>query len=132
MTSREEKIAIVKTYMYDGLLDHKPEAVLFAEDCERWEMGFITGSSGAELKELLKGPAYEANKAIHNPRWLVEGNYVDCHYDLELHDVPETMRIASRYKIIDGLIKHLEIMICAGAMHESVMQTVASLATQKT
>ncbi len=132
MSSREEKIAVVKTYMYEGLLDHKPEAVLFAEDCERWEMGYITGGSGAELRELLKDPAYEANKAIHNARWLVEGDYVDCRYDLELHDVPDTMRIASRYQVVDGLIKHMEVMICAGAMHEFVMQSVAEMAARNT
>ena len=132
MSNREEMIAVVKTYMYDGLIDHNPDAVLFDKNCERWEMGYITGGSGEELRNLLKDPAYEANKAIHNARWMVDGEYVDCRYDLELHDVPETMRIASRYHVVDGLIRHIEVMICAGAMHEFVMQSVAEMAVQST
>jgi len=124
---RAQQIAIAETYLDAGLLQHQPEKVLFAENCTRWEMGYCTGSNAAQLRELLKDPAYEGNEAIENRRWLVEGNEVDCFYDLRITGLPEPLKIATRFSIENKLITHIEIYVCAGEIQQFIMDQVKAL-----
>jgi hypothetical protein len=124
---RDQYIAIVETYVDAGLVPHKPDQVLFAENCTRWEMGYPTGSGAAQLRELLKDPAYEGNEAIENRRWLVEGNEVDCFYDLRIRGLPEPLKIATRFTIEDKLISYIEIYVCAGELQQIIMDQVKAL-----
>ncbi|GAA4098755.1 nuclear transport factor 2 family protein [Zhongshania borealis] len=124
---RAQQIAIVETYLDAGLLQHKPENVLFAENCTRWEMGYATGSGAAQLRELLKDPAYEGNEAIENRRWLVEGDEVDCFYDLRISGLPEPLKIATRFTIENKLISRIEIYVCAGELQQIIMDQVKAL-----
>ena len=129
MKNREELIAIASTYLYQGLLEHKPEEVLFADDCVRIEMGWETGGNAEQLREILKQDNYLINKAIHDLLWVVEAPYLDARFSLELHGIDIVMRIATRFKIVDGLIQHIEILFNAGDMHQAVMDGTEPLRT---
>ena len=124
---RTQQIAIAETYLDAGLLQHQPEKVLFAESCRRWEMGYCTGSSAAQLRELLKDPAYLGNETIENRRWLVEGDEVDCFYDLRISGLPEPLKIATRFSIENQLITNIEIYVCAGELQQIIMDQVKAL-----
>lgn len=124
---RSDLIAIAETYLDAGLLQHQPEKVLFAEHCTRWEMGYCTGSNATQLRELLKDAAYHGNEAIENRRWLVEGDEVDCFYDLHITGLPEPLKIATRFRIQNKLITHIEIYVCAGEIQQFIMDQVKLL-----
>lgn len=129
MPQRDELIAVARTYLQEGLLDHQPDKVLFAEHCERIEMGYQTGGNAQQLRELLKDPAYEANKAMTDEVWVVEAPYADVRYTLELHGVEQRLRIASRFKIVDGLIEHIEIIFNAGELQQAIIDSIQPLRT---
>ncbi len=129
LSDREELIAVANTYLQHGLLEHRPELVLFADDCVRFEMGFETGRSAEQLRELLLRDAYKANKAMGNFRWVVEDPYVDVRYSLEAHGVSELMEVAARFKIVDGRIAHIDILFHAGALQQIAVETIESLRT---
>ncbi len=129
MSHRDELIAIASTYLYQGLLDHRPEEVLFADDCIRIEMGWETGGNAKQLRELLANDAYQANKAIHDIVWVVEDPYVDARFSLELHGIEMRMRIATRFKIANGLIQHIEILFNGGELHQLILDSTEPLRT---
>tara|TARA_R110002072_G_scaffold48059_1_gene131513 strand:+ start:456 stop:851 length:396 start_codon:yes stop_codon:yes gene_type:complete len=129
MTTRDELIAIASTYLFQGLLEHKPDEVLFADDCVRIEMGWETGGNAEELRELLAGDAYLANKAITDLVWVVEDPYVDARFCLELHGMDVVMRIATRFRIENGEIQHIEILFNGGELHAMIMQATEPLRT---
>ena len=129
MSRRDELIAIASTYLFQGLLEHKPDAVLFADDCVRMEMGWETGGNAQQLRELLAGDAYLANKAIHDLVWVVEEPYLDARFSLELHNMDVVMRIATRFRIDNNLISHIEILFNGGELHQLIMQATEPLRT---
>jgi hypothetical protein len=129
MSRRDELIAIASTYLFQGLLEHKPDAVLFADNCVRMEMGWETGGNAQQLRELLAGDAYLANKAIHDLVWVVEEPYLDARFSLELHNMDVVMRIATRFRIDNNLISHIEILFNGGELHQLIMQATEPLRT---
>ncbi len=129
MSRREDLIAVANTYLQEGLMDHDPDAVLFAEDCVRIEMGYETGGNAAQLRELLLHDALKANKAMRDLAWVVEEPFVDVWYRLELHDVEEPLRISTRFHIVDGLIQRIEILFDAGALQPGIIESLQELRT---
>ena len=131
MTDRNELIAIANTYLQQGLIDHKPDEVLLADSCVRSEMGMEMGGTGPQIKTMLNDPAYQANKAIVDAHWVVEAPWLDVRYTLELHEIEETMKIATRFKVEQGLIQHIEIIFNAGAMLPMILEINEGLRTDK-
>jgi len=110
-------------------MDHDPDAVLFAEDCVRIEMGYETGGNAAQLRELLLHDALKANKAMRDLVWVVEEPFVDVWYRLELHDVEEPLRISTRFQIVEGLIQRIEILFDAGVLQPGIIESLQELRT---
>ena len=131
MATRDELIAVANTYLQQGLLDHEPDAVLFADDCVRIEMGVETGGNAAQLRELLADPAYAGNRAMHDKQWIVEDPWVHVIYDLELDKLPDPMRVSTRFRIIDGRIQYLEVVFDAGALHDAIVASLEPLRTDR-
>ncbi|MBW1886210.1 MAG: hypothetical protein JRJ58_21980 [Deltaproteobacteria bacterium] len=129
MSRREDLIAVANTYLQEGLMDHDPDAVLFAEDCVRIEMGYETGGNAAQLRELLLHDALKANKAMRDLVWVVEEPFVDVWYRLELHDVEEPLRISTRFQIVEGLIQRIEILFDAGVLQPGIIESLQELRT---
>jgi len=129
VSRREDLIAVANTYLQEGLMDHDPDAVLFAEDCVRIEMGYETGGNAAQLRELLLHDALKANKAMRDLVWVVEEPFVDVWYRLELHDVEEPLRISTRFQIVEGLIQRIEILFDAGVLQPGIIESLQELRT---
>lgn len=129
MSSREELIEIASRYLYDGLLEHRPEEIPLAPTCVRSEMGWETGGSAEQLRDLLRHDAYKANKAIKDPQWVVEEPFVDVRYNLELHGIDEPILVFNRFEIRDGLIQSIDAMFYAGAIHAAAVENTQALRT---
>lgn len=129
MSEREKLIAVANSYLQQGLLEHKPQEVLFADHCVRYEMGYQTGGNARQLRELLSSDSYKSNKAIHDKQWVVEAPWLDVRFTLELDNIEQTMRVATRFKIVDGLIEHIEILFNAGPLQQMIVDSIQVLRT---
>ena len=77
-----ERIAAAQAYI-DALLSHDADAVPFAPDCTRVEVGLKTGFSGNHLRRSLnRGPQYRTIAATTTPEFTVDGNEVRATYDV--------------------------------------------------
>jgi hypothetical protein len=80
--SEAERIAVAQAYI-DALVTHQADAVAFAPDCTRVEVGLKTGFSGDHLRRSLnRGPQYQVIKATTTPEFTVAGDEVRARFDL--------------------------------------------------
>ena len=129
MKRRDQLIDIAKTYLYEGLLEHKPSEVLFHENCVRMEMGFETGRGATQLRELLLDESYHANESISDLQWVVEEPYVDVRYLLKCRNLPLVISVATRFEILDETIVRIDILLDAGAAHSAIIESIQALRT---
>lgn len=125
---RESVIAAGEKYIFRGILAHRPEEVPLAEDCVRTELGMVTGASGAELREILRSPAYDAVQDIRNLRWIVEGEQAVVFYEQTLAFAPDPLLVCTRFRVTDGLIREIEILLYCKGMTDAIAQNIAQLA----
>jgi hypothetical protein len=77
-----ERIASAQSYI-DALVSHRADAVPFAPDCTRVEVGLKTGFSGNHLRRSLNGgPQYRVIQSTSAPEFTVEGDHVRARFDL--------------------------------------------------
>lgn len=80
--SDEERIAAAQAYI-DALVTHKADAVPFAPDCIRFEMGLKTGRSGDHLRRSLnKGPQYKVIEKTTTPEFTIDGDHIRAQFDV--------------------------------------------------
>jgi hypothetical protein len=80
--SDDDRIAAAQSYI-DALASHNSDAVPFAPDCIRIEMGIKTGFSGNHLRRsLTRGPQFRIIAAITPPKFSVDGNRVRAQFDV--------------------------------------------------
>ena len=105
--ARDELIAIAQTYL-DGILSCDGSGAALADDCWRVEQGRNTGTSAAEIRAALKTMSYV--ESIRDVRWFVDdgGEHVIAWYVLDVAGV--TSFIAERFRIVDGLIREIEVV----------------------
>ena len=125
--NRDEIVKVVRTYLYGGVLNKDPDGILLSDDCVRMENGVKTGTSGVHIKEMFHKDNYKANEAIENERWVVEGDHANVWYDLVLTGIDFPIRVAALFKVADGLIKHIDVMVDAGPIHEGFMASLKAL-----
>lgn len=128
-TSRDAIIATAEKYIFQGLVEHKPDLVPFADDAVRRELGMVTGASGAELRELLRSDAYLAVQGADNLRWIVEGDQAVVFYEQRVSFSTEPLLICTRFLVTDGLIREIEILLYGKGMMEAIAASVEELAT---
>ncbi len=127
--SRATVIAAAEKYIHQGLVEHKPEEVPFAEDVVRTELGMDTGTGAAELRQLLRSEAYEAVEGVANLRWIVEGEQAVVFYEQKVSFLEDPLLICTRFRVVDGLIKEIEILLYGKGMTDAIAENVAQLAT---
>jgi hypothetical protein len=77
-----ERIAAAQAYI-DALVTHRADAVPFAPDCTRVEVGVKTGFSGNHLRRSLnRGPQYLVIQSATVPEFTVDGDRVRARFDL--------------------------------------------------
>ncbi len=80
--SEAERIAVARAYI-EALVTHRADAVAFAPDCTRVEVGLKTGFSGDHLRRSLnRGPQYLVIKTTTTPEFTVVGDEVRARFDL--------------------------------------------------
>jgi hypothetical protein len=80
--SEADRIAAAQAYI-DALATHRADAVPFAPDCTRVEVGIKTGFSGNHLRRSLNGgPQYRVIKSVSTPEFTVSGDEVRARFDL--------------------------------------------------
>jgi hypothetical protein len=77
-----ERIAAAQSYI-DALVTHRADAVPFAPDCIRIELGLKTGRSGDHLRRSLNnGPQFKLIEEATPPRFSVNGDAVRAQFDV--------------------------------------------------
>jgi hypothetical protein len=77
-----ERIAAAQAYI-DALVSHDGDAVPFAPECTRIELGIKTGFSGNHLRRSLnRGPQFRLIAAATAPEVSVDGDEVRTRYDI--------------------------------------------------
>jgi hypothetical protein len=111
--SEADRIAAAQAYI-DALVTHDADAVPFAPDCVRVEVGLKSGFSGNHLRRSLnRGPQYRIISATTPPEYTVSGDEVRAVYDVLTKVAFGGRRVASRVDetfVIpedDGLIHHI-------------------------
>jgi len=80
--SEAERIAVAQAYI-DALVTHRADAVAFAPDCIRIEVGLKTGFSGDHLRRSLnRGAQYRVIESATTPEFTVAGDEVRARFDL--------------------------------------------------
>jgi hypothetical protein len=122
--SRESKIAVAMTYLQHGLIDHDVDKVLLGPDARRTNNGELTCPDRDSLRRLI---IREPVAAIHNLRWVVDGDDAVVLYDLlvdwtraeqsETFADPSTWTLAfvgERFHVVDDLIREIEVLYAPG------------------
>jgi hypothetical protein len=80
--SDEDRIAAAQSYI-DALVSHNGDAVPFAPDCVRIEVGIKTGFSGDHLRRsLTSGPQFRLIASATPPEFTVDGDTVRARFDV--------------------------------------------------
>jgi hypothetical protein len=80
--SDNQRIAAAQAYI-DALADHRADAVPFAADCTRVEVGLKTGFSGKHLRRSLnRGLQYRVIASTTSPEFSVDGGRVRARFDV--------------------------------------------------
>jgi hypothetical protein len=127
--SRADKIAVAMTYLQDGLIGHDVDRVLLAPDARRINNGQVTCKDRDALREVI---VREPVAAIHNLRWVVDGDDAVVLYDLMVDWTrgqqsatfaePSTWRlvcIGERFHVVDGAIQEIEVVYGGAMEHDA-------------
>ncbi|MGH3560366.1 MAG: hypothetical protein ACRDTN_00750 [Mycobacterium sp.] len=80
--SEAERVAAAQAYI-DALASHDGDAVPFAPDCTRIEVGIKTGFSGNHLRRTLsRGPQFRIIAATTAPEFSVYGDEIRARFDV--------------------------------------------------
>jgi hypothetical protein len=112
-----ERIAVAQAYI-DALVSHNSDAVQFAPDCTRVEVGLKTGFSGNHLRRSLnRGPQYRVIASTTTPEYTVVGDEVRARYDLVTKPSLAGRRVGAHLDEVfvipadDGTIRHIRASI---------------------
>ena len=133
--SRDSKIAVAMTYLQNGLIDHDPDAVLLSPGARRINNGVLACPDPESLRRII---LREPVAAIHNLRWVVDGDDAVVVYDMlvdwtrseqsESFADPSTWRLAyigERFHVVDGLIEEIEVVYAADAERSAPLERPA-------
>lgn len=126
--SREVVITAAEKYIFQGLVEQRPEMVPFAENCVRRELGMVTGASAAELRELLHSEVYAPVVNAYDLRWIVEGDQAVCFYRQEVSFSQDPLLVCTRFRVVSGLIREIEILLYGKELTDTIARNVAALA----
>jgi len=125
--TRDTIVKAAEKYIHQGLVAHQPELVPFADNVVRVELGMTTGKGAEQLRSLLRGGAYDAVLGVQNLRWIVEGEQAVVFYEQLLSFLPDPLLVCTRFRVTDGLIEEIEILLYGKGMTDSIAANVALL-----
>jgi hypothetical protein len=112
-----ERIAVAQAYI-DALVTHNADAVEFAPECKRVEVGLKTGFSGNQLRRSLnRGLQYRVIASTTTPEYTVVGDEVRAKYDLVTKPSLAGRRVGAHLDEVfvipasDGKIHHIRASI---------------------
>ena len=112
-----ERIAVAQGYI-DALVSHRADAVAFAPDCTRVEVGLKTGFSGNHLRRSLNGGLqYRVIASASTPEFTVSGDEVRARFELTTKPSLAGRRVGARIDetflipATDGRIHHIRASI---------------------
>ena len=115
--SDTDRIAAAEAYI-DALVSHDADAVPFAPDCTRIEVGLKTGFSGNHLRRSLnRGPQYRVIAAATDPTLTVDGDEVHATFTIVTKAALAGRRVVARVDETflipesDGKIHHIRARI---------------------
>lgn len=109
--SDADRIAAAQSYI-DALANHRGDAVPFAPNCTRIEMGIKTGFSGNHLRRSLnRGPQFRIIEGCTPPKFAVDGDHVRAQFDVITKPSLAGRRVCAHvdetFLIVDGEIHHI-------------------------
>ena len=125
--TRQEIIDCCHTYIMQGLVEQKPELVPLADDCTRTELGMNTGRNAAHIRELLMNDIYEVVQDSFDFNWVVEGDQACVFYKQKMSISDEPSLVATRFRVEDGLIRDIEILLFTKGMMDMTAEAVKAL-----
>jgi hypothetical protein len=112
-----DRIAAAQAYI-DALASHQADAVPFAPDCTRVEVGIKTGFSGNHLRRSLnRGLQYRVIRSVSTPEFTVAGETVRARFDLSTKPTFAGRRVGAHIDETflipdgDGRIRHIRASI---------------------
>ena len=115
--SDTDRIAAAEAYI-DALVSHDADAVPFAPDCTRIEVGLKTGFSGNHLRRSLnRGPQYRVIAAATDRKLTVDGDEVHATFTIVTKAALAGRRVVARVDetflipVSDGKIHHIRARI---------------------
>ena len=115
--SDTDRIAAAESYI-DALVSHDADAVPFAPDCTRIEVGLKTGFSGNHLRRSLnRGPQYHVIANATDRKLAVDGDEVHATFTIVTKAALAGRRVVARVDetflipMSDGKIHHIRARI---------------------
>jgi hypothetical protein len=122
--SETDRIAAAEAYI-DALVSHNADAVPFADDCTRIEVGMKTGFSGNHLRRSVSGgPQYRVICGASDRKFAVDGDQVHATFTIETKVVVGGRRVVARVDetflipAADGKIHHIRAKITPAIRRE--------------
>jgi hypothetical protein len=134
-----------EVYMFQGFLAHgtppaynTPEELAenieavraaLAEDCQRTENGFHTGTSGDAIANGFANPVFKVITGIEDLRWTVDlaKNQAFARFSLFTLRSPHPTLIGERFKVIDGKVTEIEAFFSIPAGSVPICDVVPEL-----
>ncbi len=107
-STRQSVVEAAEKYLFDGLVQHRAEGSPFAPEARRTELGRNTGDSAEAIRKSLASDVMKVITGISDLRWIVEGEEGVAFYDLHTTTQESPVRIAERFRVVDGLIVEIE------------------------
>ncbi|MCW2732061.1 MAG: hypothetical protein JWR13_2877 [Mycobacterium sp.] len=111
-----DRLAAAQAYI-SALADHRADAVPFAPDCTRIEVGIKTGFSGNHLRRSLnRGPQYRIIETTTSPDFTVVGDGLRARFDVITKPSVAGRRVCAHVDetflfSADGKIRHIRASI---------------------
>ncbi|MBO0680892.1 hypothetical protein JRC04_25780 [Mycolicibacterium sp. S2-37] len=120
-----DRIAAADAYI-DALATHNADAVPFAPDCVRIEVGLKTGFSADHLRRSLnRGPQYRIISATTDRRFTVDGDHVHATFTVVTKPTLAGRRVVAHVDETflipagDGRIHHIRARIRPAVRNET-------------
>jgi hypothetical protein len=107
--ARDDVLAAAQAYVA-SLVSHDPAAVPLHDDVWRIENGAPSGDGADALRTSLASDVMQPIQGIDDARWFVDGDGAAVLYNLRVKvgDVDMAMRIAERFRVVDGRLAEIE------------------------
>jgi hypothetical protein len=114
--ARDDVLGAASAYV-DALVSHDGSAVPLADDVWRIENGRITANGADALRKSLASEVMQTIQGIDEASWFAAGDSAAVFYTLRARagDKEMFMRIAERFRVVDGRLVEIEAVFAPRA-----------------